>query len=78
MTLPPIREWWPELSEDARRSVAGSGSRHLDEDVREEIREITGAVVGIIEELTDDDLAYARDHAPVEEESGADARADQD
>ncbi|MGG1910203.1 hypothetical protein AB1285_25320 [Microbacterium sp. NRRL B-14842] len=35
MTLPPIDEWWPELSDDARRAVIDSGSRHLDEDVRE-------------------------------------------
>lgn len=46
MTLPPIDEWWPELSDDARRAVIDSGSRHLDEDVREEIREITGVVWG--------------------------------
>ncbi len=63
----PIDEWWPELSDDARRAVIDSGSRHLDEDVREEIREITGAVVGMIESLSDDDLAYARDHAPDED-----------
>lgn len=62
MTLPPIREWWPELSDDARRAVAGSGSAHLDESVREEIRQITGAVVGMVESLPDDDLAYARAH----------------
>ena len=68
MTLPPIDEWWPELSDDARRAVAGSASGHLDEDVREEIREITGAVVGMIESLPDDDLAYARAHAPAPEE----------
>ncbi|MEW2461161.1 hypothetical protein [Microbacterium sp. K41] len=67
MTLPPIDEWWPELSDDARRAVIGSGSRHLDEDVREEIREITGAVVGMIETLSEDDLAYARTHAPDDE-----------
>ena len=67
MTLPPIDEWWPELSDDARHAVIDSGSRHLDEDVREEIREITGAVVGMIESLSDDDLAYARDHAPEED-----------
>jgi hypothetical protein len=63
MTLPPIREWWPELSEDARRAVLDSESPHLDEAVREEIRVITGAVVGMVESLTDDDLDYARTHA---------------
>lgn len=60
MTLPPIREWWHELSDDARRAVLDSDSSHLEEDVREEIRVITGAVVGMVEELSDDDLDYAR------------------
>ena len=63
MTLPPIRDWWSELSEDARRAVLDSSSPHLDEDVREEIRVITGAVVGMVEALSDDDLDYARAHA---------------
>lgn len=62
MTLPPIREWWPELSDDARRAVLESDSSHLEGDVREEIRVITGAVVGMVEELSDDDLDYARAH----------------
>lgn len=63
MTLPPIRDWWSELSEDARRAVLDSRSPHLDEHVREEIRVITGAVVGMVEALSDDDLDYARAHA---------------
>lgn len=63
MTLPPISDWWSELSEDARRSVLDGDSPHLDADVREEIRVITGAVVGMVESLTDDDLDYARAHA---------------
>ena len=63
MTLPPIKDWWSELSEDARRAVLDSGSTHLEEDVREEIRVITGAVVGMVESLSDDDLDYARAHA---------------
>ncbi|MBS0023566.1 hypothetical protein [Microbacterium paraoxydans] len=67
MTLPPIDEWWPELSDEAQRAVLGGGSRHLDDDVREQIREITGAVVGMIESLSDDDLAYAREHAPADD-----------
>jgi len=62
MTLPPIREWWSELSEDGRRAVLESETSHLDEEVREEIRVITGAVVGMVEELSDDDLGYARAH----------------
>jgi hypothetical protein len=62
MTLPPISEWWPELSEDARRSVLDGDSPHLDEDVREEIRVITGAVVGMVESLSAADLDYARAH----------------
>lgn len=68
MTLPPIREWWPELSDDARRAVLEGDTPHLDETVREEIRVITGAVVGMVESLSDDDLDYARTHA--EDESG--------
>ena len=63
MTLPPIREWWPELSEDGRQAVLDSDSPHLDEAVREEIRVITGAVVGMVEALSDEDLDYARAHA---------------
>lgn len=63
MTLPPLREWWSELSEDGRRAVLDGDSPHLDEDVREEIRVITGAVVGMVESLSDDDLDYARAHA---------------
>lgn len=63
MTLPPIHDWWPELSEEARRDVLDSDTPHLGEAVREEIRVITGAVVGMVESLTDDDLDYARAHA---------------
>ena len=62
MTLPPIREWWPELSDDARLDVL-EHAPHLGETAREEIRTITGAVVGMAEELTADDLDYARDEA---------------
>ncbi|MDQ0726036.1 hypothetical protein [Microbacterium sp. W4I20] len=62
MTLPPIEDWWSELTSDAQHAVLGSGSPHLDENVREEIREITGAVVGMVETLSDDDLKYARAH----------------
>lgn len=62
MTLPPIEDWWSELTNDAQHAVLGSGSPHLDENVREEIREITGAVVGMVEMLSDDDLKYARAH----------------
>jgi hypothetical protein len=72
MTLPPIDEWWPALSDDARRAVIDAGSRRLDDDVREEIREITGAVVGMVEEISDDDLAYARTHAPPAEDGSSD------
>lgn len=64
MTLPPIGDWWAELSVDAQHAVLDSGSRHLDETVREEIREITGAVVGILEEISAADLKYARAHRP--------------
>jgi hypothetical protein len=60
MTLPPIHEWWPHLSIDARHEVVESGSPHLTEKVREEIREITGAVVGMQETLSDEDSDYAR------------------
>lgn len=60
MTLPPIHEWWPHLSIDARHEVKDSGSAHLTAKVREEIREITGAVVGMQETLSDEDLDYAR------------------
>jgi hypothetical protein len=60
MTLPPIHEWWPHLSINARHEVVESGSPHLTEKVREEIREITGAVVGMQEELSEEDLDFAR------------------
>lgn len=63
MTLPPIRDWWSALSEDGRRAVLDSDTPHLDEAVREEIRVITGAVVGMVEQLSDDDLEYARAHS---------------
>ncbi|MFF1538440.1 hypothetical protein ACFVWL_00080 [Microbacterium sp. NPDC058269] len=66
MTLPPIREWWSALSEDGRRAVLDSDTPHLDEAVREEIRVITGAVVGMVEPLSDDDLEYARAHTEQE------------
>ncbi|KNY07522.1 MULTISPECIES: hypothetical protein [unclassified Microbacterium] len=59
MTLPPIREWWPELTDEARLDVF-EHAPHLGEVAREEIREITGAVVGMAEELDADDLDYAR------------------
>lgn len=62
MTLPPIDDWWPQLSEEAREAVLESGSPLLGDAVREEIREITGAVVGMAEALTDEDLDYARKH----------------
>lgn len=66
MTLPPIRDWWPELSQDGRRAVLNSDTSHLDDAVREEIRVITGAVVGMVESLSDSDLAYARKHSEAE------------
>ncbi|MGN7964583.1 hypothetical protein ACTJKK_00760 [Microbacterium sp. 22179] len=65
MTLPPIRDWWPQLSIDARRTLLDGELPHLTDAVREEIREITGAVVGMQETLSDEDLDYAR--AEVEE-----------
>lgn len=60
MTLPPIHEWWPRLSIEARHEMIDRGSRRLGESVREEIRTITGAVVGAQEELSEEDLEYAR------------------
>lgn len=68
MTLPPIREWWPHLSVDARRSLLDGDLPHLSEAARAEIREITGAVVGIAEALSDDDVEYAT--AEVESSDG--------
>ncbi|MBQ3357936.1 MAG: hypothetical protein IJG47_03435 [Microbacterium sp.] len=65
MTLPPIRDWWPLLSIDARRTLLDGDLPRLTDPVREEIREITGAVVGMQETLSDEDLDYAR--AEVEE-----------
>ncbi|MEN0022954.1 hypothetical protein RAC69_07825 [Microbacterium sp. LS_15] len=59
MTLPPIREWWNDLSDEARLAVF-EHAPHVGEIAREEIRELTGAVVGMAETLTDDDLDYAR------------------
>lgn len=59
MTLPPIRDWWPELSDEARLDVF-EHAPHVGDAAREEIREITGAVVGMAETLTDEDLDYAR------------------
>jgi len=67
MTLPPIDEWWSELSPDAQQSVLDSDSALLDETVREEIRQITGAVVGMGEQLSATDRKYARAHAPTED-----------
>lgn len=67
MTLPPIRDWWPELSQDGRRAVLDSDTAHLNDDVREEIRAITGAVVGMVESLSDADLAYAREYSEAED-----------
>lgn len=67
MTLPPIDDWWSKLSVDARIAVLDSDERHLNESVREEVREITGAVVGMRETLTDEDLEYARAHAELKE-----------
>lgn len=71
MTLPPIREWWSELSLEARVEVLGDAAPHLTERAREEIRTITGAVVGMAETLSDDDLDYARSEARSEIESDA-------
>ncbi|PVE92305.1 hypothetical protein [Microbacterium sp. TPD7012] len=62
MTLPPIDDWWSDLSPDAQQSVLDSDSHLLDEAVREEIRVLTGAVVGMVEQLSGKDLAYARAH----------------
>lgn len=67
MTLPPIRDWWPELSQDGRRAVLNSDTPQLNDAVREEIRVITGAVVGMVESLSDSDLAYARKHSEAED-----------
>ncbi len=60
MTLPPIREWWSELSLEARVDVLGESAPQLSERARAEIRTITGAVVGMTETLSDEDLEYAR------------------
>jgi hypothetical protein len=60
MTLPPIRDWWPLLSTEARRSLLDGDLPRLTEEVREEIRDVTGAVVGMQETLSDVDLEYAR------------------
>lgn len=60
MTLPPIRDWWSELSTESRVEVLGDASSHLSERAREEIRTITGAVVGMAETLSEEDLEYAR------------------
>ncbi|MCK2022296.1 hypothetical protein KZC52_05140 [Microbacterium sp. kSW2-24] len=68
MTLPPIRDWWPQLSIDARRTLLDGDLPHLTDAVREEIREITGAVVGMQETLSDDDLDYARAEVEASEE----------
>lgn len=66
MTIPPIREWWSELSLDARVEVLGDTAPHLGERAREEIRTITGAVVGMAETISADDLAYARSETRAE------------
>lgn len=66
MTLPPIREWWPQLSLEARVDVLGDAAPHLSERTREEIRTITGAVVGMAETLTEKDLDYARSETRAE------------
>ena len=73
MTLPPIREWWPGLSIEARVEVLGDTAPHLGERTRDEIRTITGAVVGMAETLSDDDLEYARSEArsEIEQEDSA-------
>ena len=68
MTLPPIRDWWPLLSIDARRTLLDGDLPHLTDPVREEIREITGAVVGMQETLSDEDLDYARAEVEASEE----------
>ncbi len=68
MTLPPIRDWWPQLSIDARRTLLDGELPHLTDAVREEIREITGAVVGMQETLSDEDLDYARAEVEASEE----------
>ncbi|MGJ0387612.1 hypothetical protein [Microbacterium sp. CGR1] len=69
MTIPPISEWWSELSLEARVEVLGDTAPHLGEKAREEIRTLTGAVVGIAETLSDDDLAFARSEARAEIEA---------
>lgn len=66
MTLPPIREWWSRLSLEARVDVLGDAAPQLSERAREEIRTITGAVVGMAETLSQDDLDYARAEARAE------------
>lgn len=47
--------------------MLNSDTSHLDDAVREEIRVITGAVVGMVESLSDSDLAYARKHSEAED-----------
>ena len=71
MTLPPIREWWPDLSVEARVDALDHAPR-LGELAREEIRTLTGAVVGITEELSAEDLDYARTDAEKQVENEAD------
>jgi len=61
MTLPEIHEWWPYLSIEARQEVLERlDDGYLGERVREEIRELTGAVVGSQEQLSQEDRNYVR------------------
>ncbi|GAA1239441.1 hypothetical protein JOF42_001679 [Microbacterium phyllosphaerae] len=46
--------------------MLGDAAPHLTARAREEIRSITGAVVGMTETLSDDDLAFARSEARAE------------
>lgn len=70
MTLPPIREWWPELSLEGRVDALDHAP-HLGEIAREEIRAITGAVVGMKETLSQEDLDYARTDAEAQVEDSS-------
>ncbi|MDX2376719.1 hypothetical protein M4I32_07890 [Microbacterium sp. LRZ72] len=56
--LPPIEDWWPDLTIGARHELLREPTAELTPRTRQEIQTATGAEVGSDARLADDDVTY--------------------
>lgn len=56
--LPPIEDWWPELTIGARHAILEDLHAPLDEQVRTEIERITGQTVASTARLSHHEVGF--------------------